>query len=448
MWAKGWRNRRLSVGAAALAASLVAVGALTVWAPDPAAADTVVAVAQDAQIVSPGGEVHPARPGDTVPHGATVRTTRTGQAMLLTARRETWIGAASALRVDDGVRQGLTAGSVMVDARRAAGLTLATDAAAVTLARGALVRVERGPMLRVAQFAGASSVVPNGRRASTAVAALHQVQVARGGLPGPVTALALTSDRWERAMVGDLVGEDADLTNLAAGLDGPGAAGQAVLAVLPVGLQSLSPAAVGAPRSEQALAWGIAAAGPTAESTTLTGRYAQVRRFRSEGGSWAVVARLVGADVAGIDGLLERLLEPAGAPLSRLDGRGALAGPGLVPGSMLPGSMLPGSTLPGSMLLPGSSPEGSAAPQPGAGNGTGPTGTAPSPGTSSAPSPRPTANAPDAAQGVVDTVVALLPTRPPSPRPLPGSLPGSLPTPLLSPPLAAVSVAAVSVAGP
>ena len=420
MWSLGQRGPWRSAGAVGVAASLLAAGALALWSPNPAAADTVVETAQGAQIISSGGQAQPARRGDVVPRGATVQTTGTGQATLLTAGRETWIGAASAVRVDDGARQEVTAGSIMVDARRAAALTLLTDVAEVSVARGALVRVERGPMLRVAQFAGSSAVVPHGRRARTAVAALYQVQVARGGLPGPVTALALTSDRWERAMVGDLVSEDADLTHLAAGLDGPGAAGQAVLAVLPASLQSIAPVPAGAPRSEQGLAWGLAAGaatGTAVEPTALAARYAQVRQLRGEGGSWAVVARLVGADTGGIDGLLERLLEPAGAPAGRL---GQFALVGLVP--------LSGSTPP----PVGSLPDREAA-RPGAGTGAGATGAASPPGAPAAPSPRPSTTASGTAQAVVDTVVALLPTPVPTPLPplsavvLPAGASASLP---------------------
>lgn len=404
----GRRGRRLSAAASLLAAGALVAGVLAAWSPDPAAADTVVVDAEAAQILLPSGAVRAAHPGDTVPRGATVQTAPTGQATLSAGDRRTWLGAASVVRVDDGARQELDAGSVMVDARQAPGLALVTDAADVTVPRGALVRVERGALLRVAQFAGSSSVVAHGRRASSTVAALHQVQTAAGGLPGPVTALALTGDRWERALVGDLVGEDADLTSLAVGLDAPGRAGRAVLAVLPASWSDASPVPVGAPGSEQTLAWGIAAAGPTAgpapASTALAGRYDQVRRFRAEGGSWAVVARLVGADVEGIDAVLERLLEPAGDPQSGAGGASAPSGPAL-----------PGSILPGSILLPGGVTDGLTA------AGAGP----PQPtATPAEPSPRP--DPPGATQGVVDTVVALLPT------PLPTRLPTPPPTALPS----------------
>ena len=423
MTAIRWRRRQLSAVATALTASLVAAGFLAAWSPDPAAADTVVLDAQAAQILLPGGAVQAAHPGDTVPRGATVQTGPTGQATLATARRLTWLGAASAVRVDDGARQELAAGSVMVDARQAPGLALVTAAADLTITRGALVRVERGALLRVAQFAGSSSVVAHGRRASSTVVALHQVQLALGGLPGPVTALALTSDRWERALVADLVGEDADLSGLAAGMDAPGAAGQAVLAVLPAGMAALVPVQTGAPRSEETLAWGIAAARPSdgqaALPAALAGRYTQVRRLRNEGGSWAVVARLIGADVDGIDALLERLLEPAGAPAHRQD---ALAGPGgaaalLGPGGAATGPIGSGMGFSG----PGptdAGPSGAGRPGPATGAGTP---SRPSPGSSPTPSP--------VLQAVVDTVVALLPS--PLPTLLPTQLPGQLTGPRL-----------------
>ena len=411
---QGWRtDRRLPLVAVTAVGGVLAALTLAAWSPDVAAASTVVSLATAAQIQLPSGVLQVAHAGDAVPRGARLRTGTDGQATLVTLGRVTYVGAASVLKVIDGARQELTDGSAMVDTRRAPGLALRTDAAGVTITKGSVVRIERGAMLRVADFTGSSSIVPTGRRASTTIAALWQVQIASGALPGPVTALALTGDRWERALMGDLTSEDADLTNLAAGLDGPGPAGatvwSAVWAALPAGLRSGETLPLGAPRSEHTLAYVMAVA---ARSGSLSDRFARVRALRTSGGSWAVVARLVDAPVVAIEGVLGGLLDPtsaAGISLASHPEGGALLGfAAPVGGSSTSGPASGGGQPGGTPTADGGSATPSAAPLP---------------GLPPVPIPMPTATPSTPAQQVVDTVVALLPTPTPS-----ATTPATVPT--------------------
>ena len=432
---QGWRtDRRLPLVAVTAVGGLLAALTLAAWSPDVAAASTVVSLATAAQIELSSGILQVAHAGDAVPHGARLRTAVDGQATLVTLGRTTYVGAASVLKVIDGARQELSDGTAMVDTRQAPGLALRTDAAGVTITKGSVVRIERGAMLRVADFAGSSSIVPTGRRASTTIAALWQVQIALGALPGPVTALALTGDRWERALMSDLISEDADLTSLAAGLDGPGSAGAAVVAALPASLRFSEPLTPGAPRSEQTLAYAMAVA---ARSGSLADRFARVRTLRTGGGSWAVVARLVDAPVVAIEGVLEGLLDPTSAAgivlASHPDGGALLDFAVLVGGSSTAGQAA------GGRQFGAEPPEG--------GGGSAPT-ASPLPGNPPlpipVPVPVPTSIPSTPVQQVVDTVVALLPTPTPS-----ASTPAAAPTAPSVPKVPAVPTApAVPIAVP
>ena len=415
------RTARWPLLVALLASGLLAAAGLSGCGGSTADAVTTVSAARSAELVRADGTRFPAQAGDRVPRGALVQTGAGGGATLMTSGRETYVGASSSLRVVDGARQALTEGLAMVDARRAPSLSLETAAATVQVKRGAVLRVERGALLRVAAFSGSVSVTPTGRRAATAVDALYQVQVATGALPGAATPLALTSDRWERDLASDLVSEDTDLTALAAGLDGPGGAGPAVLSVVPTTLRSDAPVAAGAPRSEEALAFAIAEA---ARAGSVLERYVRVRALRDNGGSWGVVARLVGARVDGVNGVLEKVLEPNGPP-----GVAVGAPPGTDFGGLLIGGTPPNG--------PTSIDLGSV----GSGTGGGTTGTTPrgSPGPGTPPVGGDPATLPSVGPGsvqqVVDAVVVLLPqpSGSPAPAPAPAPVPVPLPSPVLLP---------------
>ena len=383
------RRDVVTVGVPAL---LVLVAAVVVASrgADPAAATTRLRSVVDAVAHAADGSLLPVTDGSPLPRGARLDTGRAGSAELRTAGRTVYVGARSSVLVLDGVSEALGRGQVLVDARSGPRLALRTEAGTVAAPAGSLTRVERGPLLRVGVYTGSAAVTADGRQATGLVPALHQVQVPYGGLPQRSTPLALTDgDRWERTLVRDLVTADRDLTELAAGLAGPD--GSVVLSAAPAAYRRvLSPAVT---RGEQALGLALGAAATLGGSTPQE-RIATVRSDRDAGGSWGVVAALVGAPVGAVSRLLDGLLGPA-----------AGAGSATAAGSSGP---LPLEVLLGRSAGPGPA----SAPRPGTGSGPGPrplSGTRP-PGPT--PSPNPTTAPPAVVQGVVDTVIAVLPVSP------------------------------------
>jgi hypothetical protein len=375
------------------AASMLAAVGLSACSPGAAQAHTVLRAARAATVQFTNGASRPALVGMTVPNGATVRTASGGSASLVAAGRTVLLGAGTAVTVVDGEREQLRQGLVMIDARRAPGLSLDAGAATVQTPRGGLARVERGVLLRAASFRQTLTVRAAGRRVSAPVPELHQVQVPDGGVPGRVTALALTRDGWERRYALDLVTADDDLTALGEGLDRDPTSSSAVLQVLPSSYSDL--ASVGESPSEAALAFVVAKAGRK-QSADL---YGKVRDWRDQGGSWGVVAALAGADIARVSAALDSILNPGQAP-ALASGNGGPLGTGSGGGGFSPGPSSAGSPLPG------------------AGPSTRP---------SRRPSPSPTS---DPVQDVVTTVTGLLPTPTPTPPALKPPLPS--PSPLIS----------------
>lgn len=368
-------------GIAVLAAgSLLAALGLSACGPDTASAKTVVRSARAATLELAGGQSKPATDGMTVPKGATLRTAPGGSAALVAAGRSVLLGSATAVSVVDGEREQLRSGLVLIDARRAPGLSLDAGAATVRATRGGLARVERGALLRAVSYRSSLTLVPAGRRSQVQVDAFYQRQVPDGGLPGDQTALALTPrDSWERSYVLDLVTADADLSALADGLDRNPASSSAVLKAVPA---SYDAAAAERP-SEAALAYVISRA-------AKAGSFAQVRLGRDAGGSWGSVAAIARADVSAVSAALDAVLSPTEGPAVL-----AAGGPATAAGPQ-PGQQ-PGTTT----TLSGTTPT-----------------SAPSPGATSAPTrgPRPSPSAsPDPVQDVVTTVTGLLPTASPTP---------------------------------
>ena len=305
-----------------LAATLVAGLALVARGPDPARAATFLTDPRAVTLTLVDGTATNPTGRTRVPSGATVSTAPGGSVGLSTADRTLLLGSDTAVTVLDGTRERLVRGLVMVDARRAGDLALDAGAATVRTPRGSLVRVERSLLLRVASFRGTPTVQPTGRKTRADVTALHQVQVPYGGLPGRVTALALTRDGWERRFAQDLVTVDVDLNRLAAGLDGD-ASSRAAVAV-PASFVAALPVPAGFTASEQALSYVVA----QASRAPGLGAYARVRALRDEGGSWGVVAALVGADAAAVSAALDRQVGP-GQPTLAL-GQPQPAAPGAV----------------------------------------------------------------------------------------------------------------------
>jgi hypothetical protein len=381
----------LAGGLAVLTAASVAV---VVHTSDPATESTFVTAVRNAVIRLADGSESTAEVGAQLPRGAQLRTGPGGGAQLFTAGRSVYVGALSTLDVLDGVTQTLERGQVMVDARRGARLSLDTLAGRVATSAGALTRVETAAVLRLGVFEGSSTITATGRRASTAVGALHQVQVPYGYLPGQVTPLALTDDAWESRLAASLVSADQDLTRLAASLGGSD--GAALLTAAPASLRSELPTA-GTARGEEALSVAVAqAAGKDAASTL-----AEVRTARTDGGSWGVVAALVGARVSAVSALLDEALTPEAPTVA------AVAPPVLD---------LPGLLNPRPSAIPSKAPV--------------PTPTRPTSKPTVTPTSTPTPSSPPEVVGdLVDTVLDLL--QPKLPALPPVLRPAASPSPLL-----------------
>ena len=420
----------IAVGLALVLLAGVVAAALR---PGTAGADTVLHRGDDVVVRLADGAERPLDVGASVPGGAVVVAGRDG-AVLRTRDRDTWLGAGSEVAVVDGARQELREGLVMVDARRGPALELTTVAAEVTTPEGAVSRVERSSLLRVGAYDGEPvTVTPAGRSATTPVPRDHQVQVPQGGLPGRVTPLVLTpGDPYERALAPLLVGADEALRAVAGRLDEPGPTSDAVSAAALRDLTEGDDLPTGAPVSERALAYLLAR---TADDVAVVPGYAVVRGLRGDGGSWGVVADLVGAEVPEVASVLDGLLGPGAAVLAgeeldvptllELVGAGPPPAPGEVPAAGPPAA--PGT---------GSGPSGRPGP------GTPPPSSSPPP---SAPAPPPPDGPPpptdpvtELVDTVVDTVIGLLPSPAPTPPPPPTlptlptlpSLPPGIPLPL------------------
>lgn len=455
------RADRLVVGVAVVLA-LVLLVAVTVAATGGgiAGARTVLRAGAGSMLLVDGQPEQPAVVGDTVPDGAALRAGPAG-AVLATRDRAVHLAADARVRVVDGGEQQLQTGSLVVDSRRGPGVTVTTEAATVTAPPDGLVRVDAGPMVRVALLAGpAAQVRAIGRRTPTMLPRLYQVQTARGSSVGYASPLMLRSDALERRLAADLVAADAMLTDLASQLSLPGPAlspapaaamaspapvdpspaasagpttSSAAAAALPLGavvltaLRADAPAvnapAPGKASGEAALDYLIATA--RERGGDIAGRVARVDELRDAGGSWAVVAGILGVPVDSVGARLQELLAPTA--VARLATGGTdpidlgklLASPAAAP------SAAPSDTPPSTAPRPGVAPTPS---------------TAPGPIAARSPSPRPAAGSPSPTAGpptdIVDQVVeAVLGVVRPSPRPSATGSPGNPPPPLPSLPL-------------
>lgn len=341
----------------------VAVATVVVQTGDPATADTVVISAAAAEVLRPDGTSTPARAGDVVPPGGTVRTAGCGEgdtcgaAQLRTADRDVYLGAGTELAVTDGVSQALQQGQAMVDGRQGPRLDLTTRAGVLAVAAGSLVRVELGPLLmRVGTFEGGARLAAVDRQVSTGVPALHQVRAPYVGLPGRATALSLTGDAWEERLAGDLVEADRDLVRLGAGLAGD--PGRAVLTVAPAALRTPVPQLAGQV-GEEALSVAVAQAGEAGDSPAQ--RLAAVHAARAEGGSWGVVAALAEARVSAVSRVLDAWLQGDDVPV---DAAGEPSFDGVLGGSAGP-RPTPGPSTDDPTRTPDPSPTGTRSPTPG-----------------------------------------------------------------------------------
>lgn len=302
----------LALGALSAAVLVSALG-VAAFRDVSAGVDTVLQRGPDAMLVMSDGRRRPAVEGETVPGGATVEAGRSG-AVLATGQREVHLYPSASVTVLDGVRQVLAAGSVIVDASGAPGLDLETPAAVVATRDGALVRVDGGPLTRVGVLrtqrdsGRGADVRATGRRAATEVTEYYQVQVASGALPGATTPLLLSGDDYELALARDLVLSDRTLNQIRRTLVSTAVEGRAVLAAFRAVVPDAAAGAAGTPETERALAYLIAA---STSGGTESERIARVSGLRAAGGSWGVVAAIVGSTVDAVGAQLARLLAPS-----------------------------------------------------------------------------------------------------------------------------------------
>jgi len=179
-------------------------------------------------------------------------------------------------------------GGVVVNAQDGApALDIEVGGLDVHTPSGSAVRAERSVTSRIGALAGPTEVTTSAGRRLT-IDALHQAMVGGDALPDSTTALRLTDDDGEAHAVPDLVRDDETLNGLARGIDSTGPSTTRVVAASWSGPLT-APRGVG--RSERLLPAVIAATGSPGGADA---RYRRAVDFRKAGGSWGVIAHLLG----------------------------------------------------------------------------------------------------------------------------------------------------------
>lgn len=388
-----------SPGRAAVLA-LCLVGAATPLAAcghGPADATTVLRGASGVTVVTAAGVPHAGVDGERLTVGETVRTT-TADSALVTGRRVTTLGPATTVGILDRSHYALDAGTVVVDHRHGPDARVDAGPVSVSGIGATAIRIERGFAVRVAVYDGGDATVSASERAAT-VPALHEVDVPGASLPAVPAPLALRDDALDRLAAPALVSADLVLDHRASALDRPGGA------VVPAALVRTLPAAPAATEiSERVLPVAIARAD---RGTPLADAYARAAQLRAEGGSWAVVAALMGTTADAVQQQLDALLagpaEVLGLPAAVTANAGAAAV------AVLLSVAAPATAAPSTAPAP---PVTSSPPHGG--------GSAPAPAPVPSPTPTPLV------QTLIDTVTGLLPhggTSTPAPTPTPTPAP-------------------------
>lgn len=400
-----------AVAAVAVACAGVLLAGVAVSARGPAPEDvptTLVEAAAGTTLEVPGSAPRVVGEGTRVPDGAIVRTPADGDAVLATGDREVHLAGATHLRVLDGTRQALDAGSVLVDADDGPRVRVAAGGADVRVPDQAVVRLDRGAVLRVASYGGTAVLRADGRTKRASVPALHQVQVPYGALPGRVTPLALTpADRWEQEQVPEVVETDAALSGLVLDLDGTPLGARAV-SFVPATFRSVltdtdSPLGTGA----RTMTFAIAQA-----SGDPAGTYRQVLDGRELGGSWGVLSELVEAEPADVLGFFDEALPDAFDAVARDQAEAAAAERAAEDAAVLAGLLSP--ALPADV----GGPQPTRSPRPSSG---------PSPRPVPSPLPEDPEDVPgelpdeveEPAEQTLREVIAMIPSPSPSPSPPP-----------------------------
>jgi hypothetical protein len=280
----------LAVGAAVLSGGVLLTGCST----SAASAETVLRGTAGVTVVHTDGSTLAGRDDLRLRPGDVVRTGDGGRAELVTRERTVYLGSAAALQVLDGERQSLRHGAAVVDAQDGPALSLQVAGLTVSAPEGSALRAERSVTVRIGALAGDVDI-ESGTGRQLRVAALHQTIVGGDALPDDTTPLQLTDDDGEARTVPDLVRDDQTLLGLARGIDSTG--GSTFRVVNAQWHAPLAPTPRGAARSERLLPAVIAAAGPAAGAVQ---RYDAAVELRRAGGSWGVVARLIGVRAAGV----------------------------------------------------------------------------------------------------------------------------------------------------
>lgn len=390
-----------------LSACLAASGSLAACGHGPSDATTLLRGAAGVTVVSAAGVPHPGVDGERLTVGETVRTSGTDSA-LVTGRRVTTLGRSTTVGIADRSRYLLDAGTVVVDHHHGPGIRVDAGPVSVEDLGHTAVRIERGFAVRVAVFDGGSATVSASER-STAVPALHEMDVPGASLPAASTPLALRDDTLDTIAAAALVRADGTLNGRAATLDRTGAA------VVPAALvRALPTAPPSTALSERVLPVAIARAD---RGTPLAGAYARATELRTDGGSWAVVAALMDAKVDAVQQQLDQLLAGAsgvlgGLPATARQDAGAVAVAALL-SAAAPAGTTPASVAPGTGAT-------SAPPRGGV--------SAPPPVPSPVPTPSPIP--PPLVQTLITTITGLLPhggasapPAPTTPRPAPTPTP-------------------------
>lgn len=404
---------RRRAGALVATAALGAVS-LTGCGSSVADATTTLAAAIGVTVIHSDGSTVAGVDGMHIDPGDVLHTGPGGRADLLTRSRHVYLGSSASLQVVNGAHEALRHGAVVVDAQHGPGLSLDVGGLTVTAADGTAVRAERSATVRVGALAGSTRVVSVAGRSLT-VPALRQVVTGGDALSDRTTPLRLTDDDAEAHTVPDLVRADEALVSLARGIDGSGASTTHV--VTASWQRPLAPTPPGVARSERVLPIVIAAAG----SGDALRRYRAAVSYRTAGGSWGVVAALVGVVASNVVdelAVLERTA-PAGRIGNVRQVLAALAASDATTRGGSGGTQVDGGG--------GNSGGGNSGGGGGGGGGDG-SGSGSGPSTSPSPSPTgPVGQLTDTVDNTVGQVLKILPTPTPTPT---GLLPSNLTSPL------------------
>ena len=284
--------------------------------------------AKNAFVVS-GGSQRPAQDGDELAKSDVVRTREDGTVTLVVRDRRVVLGGDTDVTVPDGATVDLQRGALLVDRRRGPGVTVrAGDTTVDEVGQGAL-RIERSLSVLVAGLSADAQVrTVTGQRID--LPPLYQVVASGRSLMRAALPLQLRSDDWERALIPDVVADDERLNELARGLDAPGNT------VVPVAYRSARRV------SDVVLADAIGRAAAKDEPGRRSAA-SRARLLRGEGGSWGVVAHLVGTTAVDVGGALDDVLR--GVPVAAPDPvPSATTAPGVAAGPRPGTSSAPGPT--------------------------------------------------------------------------------------------------------